>query len=81
MERFKWFAMVGAIANDAGRGAGMAVANDGSPAPHQYVALTDYENMSLEVILSGYLYCFPNDAWCFYENNHGSVQLTVHCVS
>jgi hypothetical protein len=26
---------------------------------------------------SGYLHAFPNDAWGFYGNNHGSVQLTV----
>lgn len=25
----------------------------------------------------GYLYTFANDAWGFYENNHGSVMLTV----
>jgi hypothetical protein len=26
---------------------------------------------------SGYLYAYANDAWSFYSNNRGSVQLTV----
>ena len=26
---------------------------------------------------SGYLYCFANDAWKFYDNNRGKVTLTV----
>lgn len=26
---------------------------------------------------SGYLYCFANDVWLAYDNNHGSVQLMV----
>ena len=28
----------------------------------------------------GYLYCFPNDVWALYDNNHGSIRLTVHRV-
>lgn len=30
---------------------------------------------------SGYLYCFANDAWNFYENNRGSVTLKVKRAS
>lgn len=51
------------------------VKNDGSPVPHQYVDLTRHENDPLKITQPGYLYCFPNDVWSLYENNHGSVQL------
>jgi hypothetical protein len=27
--------------------------------------------------MPGYLYCFPNDVWSLYDNNHGSLRLTV----
>ena len=30
---------------------------------------------------SGYLYAYTNDAWNFYDNNRGSVQLTVTRVA
>ena len=80
VENMKWFVMVGAIANDAGAGSKEVVANDGSPAPHQYVDLTAHEATPLEVKAPGYLYCFPNDVWSLYENNHGSVRLTISCV-
>jgi hypothetical protein len=33
------------------------------------------------VTKSGYLYAFANDAWGFYGNNRGSVQLTVTRMS
>jgi len=29
------------------------------------------------VTASGYLYCFPNDVWSLYDNNHGSIDLTI----
>jgi len=74
IERFRWFTMVGAIANDAGE---VATGNDGSPVSHQYIDLTAYETNSLKVNKSGYLYCFPNDVWSLYGNNHGSIQLTI----
>lgn len=75
IEAFPWFVMVGAIANDGG--AEQAAHPDGSPSPHQYVALPDYETTPLRVGASGYLYCFPNDVWSLYGNNHGSIQLTI----
>lgn len=78
VEKFPWFIMVGAIANDAG--SEYVVKNDGSPDPHQYVKLPDYETTPFVVEHPGYLYCFPNDAWAFYHNNHGSVKLTVKRV-
>jgi hypothetical protein len=79
VEKFPWFIMVGAIAND-GTGSVDVVKNDGSPVPHQYVKLPAYETSPLVVGRPGYLYCFPNDAWAFYHNNHGSVRLTVKRV-
>ncbi len=89
VERLNWCVLIGAIANDGG--AKKAVGNDGSPVPHQYVALPDYTDKSyadignkcgeLNVSKPGYLYCFPNDVWTLYGNNHGSVHLTVSRVS
>ena len=32
---------------------------------------------SIKPTKSGYLYCFANDAWGYYENNRGFVTLTV----
>ncbi|WP_136681387.1 DUF2235 domain-containing protein [Neptunomonas sp. XY-337] len=80
VEEFSWFTMVGAIANDAGTT--NAIKNDGSPVPHQYVDLPKYhkKKLALKVTKPGYLYCFPNDVWSLYENNRGSVKLTVKRV-
>jgi len=84
VENLKWFTMVGAITNDTG--SMDAVGNDGSPVPHQYIDLTEYKDRPLEISVTrssgvpvgpGYLYCFPNDVWSLYGNNHGSIQLTV----
>jgi len=75
VENMRWFTMVGAIANDTG--VSEAVSNDGSAVEHQYVDLTEYETTPLTIKNSGYLYCFANDVWSFYKNNHGSVELTV----
>ena len=80
VEGMNWFTMVGAIANDAGNGAAMTVANDGSPVPHQYVDLVGHEEVPLTVADPGYLFCFPNDVWSLYGNNRGSVRLTIQCV-
>lgn len=75
VEEFNWFSLVGAIANDGS--AIMVVANDGSPVPHQYIDMTQYDNSNFIVHNPGYLYCFPNDAWCFYHNNRGCIRLTI----
>jgi len=80
VERFKWFILVGAIINDAG--SGDVVHNDGSPIPHQYVQLPDHQDGNpLKINAPGYLYCFPNDVWGLYGNNHGSVRLTITRVA
>ncbi len=79
VEQFKWFTMVGAITNDGASSA--AVTNDGSPVPHQYVDLTAHEKEPFVVTAPGYLYCFANDVWSLYENNRGSVRLSIRRVS
>jgi hypothetical protein len=83
VEELRWFVMVGAIGNDSGSEAGLyaKVPNDGSPSPHEYVDLTSYKSKPLAIKNPGYLYCFPNDVWSLYNNNHGSVCLTVTRVS
>lgn len=79
VEHLNWFTLVGAIVNDAG--ADKAVKHDGSAVPHQYVELSAHEVTPLKVNSPGYLYCFPNDVWTLYDNNHGSVQLTITRVA
>ncbi|MGI2260581.1 DUF2235 domain-containing protein [Shewanella sp. GXUN23E] len=77
-EDIPWFRLVGVITNDLGKGDGNAVRHDGSPCPHQYFDATQYQGeQRLEVTEPGYLYAYPNDAWAMYDNNHGSVSLTV----
>lgn len=78
VEPFKWFVMTGAIANDGGDW--KEVKNDGSPHPHQYIEIPKFASSPFVVGTPGYLYCFANDAWCFYGNNHGSIELTVSRV-
>lgn len=79
VESMKWFTLVGAITND--NGAANGVTHDGSPTPHQYVSLADHEASPLKIDKPGYLYCFPNDVWSLYGNNHGSIQLAVTRVA
>ena len=75
VENLNWFTMIGAIANDTGVAG--AVNNDGSPVPHEYIDLSEHHTIPLTITNPGYLYCFPNDVWSLYGNNHGSVQLTI----
>lgn len=88
VEHLPWFVMVGAITNDAGPKPKAPkdddtnpVSHDGSPTPHQYVALPEHTKAPLNVTKPGYLYCFPNDVWSLYDNNRGSIQLTITRVS
>jgi len=78
IEELNWFTLVGAIANDSG--SKKVVKNDGSPAPHQYVELAAHETVPLKIDAAGYLYCFPNDVWTLYGNNHGSISLIIKRV-
>jgi len=79
VENLNWFTLVGAITNDSG--SIISVKNDGSPVPHQYVGLIKHKLTPLEISNPGYLYCFPNDVWSLYGNNHGSIKLTVKRIA
>lgn len=72
VEHADWFALVGAIA-DGG--------NPDVDGTHD--TLTHFEigsDYSFTPKKSGYLYCFANDAWGFYQNNRGFVTLTIEKV-
>lgn len=75
VESYRWFTLVGAVANDFGADA--IVPNDGSPNPHEYVDLPAHATLPFRVTNPGYLFCFPNDVWALYANNHGSLRLTI----
>jgi hypothetical protein len=79
VEEARWLCLIGAISNDSGDP--RAVANDGSPVPHQYEQLFRFNEQSLILQHPGYLYCFANDAWSFYGNNAGTLQVTVTRIS
>jgi len=67
--RVPWFCLVGAIANGGGADA------NGNPGPHEsFVIGTGCDYTPAE---SGYFHAYANDAWNFYENNRGSVSLTI----
>ena len=66
--RVPWFCLIGAIANGGS-------AQSGEPGRHETFRIgSQCEYTPLE---SGYFYAYANDAWNFYENNRGSVMLTV----
>jgi hypothetical protein len=70
VEDYDWFALVGVIANGVGTDA------NGDPIPHEtFLIGSGIPSFSPKV--SGYLYCFANDAWQTYDNNRGSVHLTI----
>jgi len=69
-EEWPWFSLIGAVANSDRRPQG-----DGSPPPHQTFRIGSRKTLSLSE--GGYLFAYANDAWDFYENNRGSVQLNV----
>jgi hypothetical protein len=74
VEKMPWFSLVGCIAND-GPTTDISMLNDGSPSAHQVFLIGD--GCELKVEEPGYLFAFANDAWSFYDNNRGSVNLTV----
>ena len=69
VEGAEWFALIGVIADGGNPKA------DGTPVPHSRFIIG--KETTLTPGKSGYLYCFANDAWGFYENNRGFVTLTV----
>lgn len=72
-EKMPWFSLVGMVANGGNPG------KDSTPAPSDTFLIGDALD-TYKVEQSGYLFCFANDAWHFYDNNRGSVVLTVERV-
>jgi hypothetical protein len=72
VEDAPWLALVGVVAAGGEPGA------DGTPAkPDTFVI---GQGLRRRIPRAGYFYAFANDAWNFYENNRGSVHLTVSRV-
>lgn len=69
VENADWFELVGMIANQDGA--------DGSGTPPEGEIIKIGAGCRYTPKRPGYLFCFANDAWKFYGNNRGSVQLTV----
>lgn len=67
-EEFPWFSLIGVIAN--------GVRDGQAPAEHE-TFLIGAGVPRRKVERSGYLYAYANDSWNFYDNNRGSVSLTV----
>ena len=80
VEQYDWFSMIGAIAND--KGEPDPVKNDGSPTPHTYISLPEFQDTRHPYVVKhpGYFYAFTNDAWHFYNNNKGSIRLTIQRI-
>ena len=64
-----WMALIGVVANGGNPTA------DGTPAAHESFLIGN--GATRRPTQSGYLFCFANDAWNFYQNNRGSVRLAV----
>jgi len=73
-EHLEWFCLVGLVANNVPA----PRAHDDQKIerlPHEVFKIGD--GVTFTPSASGYLYCFANDAWHAYDNNRGSVRLTV----
>ncbi len=73
VEDAPWFMLIGVVAN------GCQVAANLPPKPHQVIHIGSHAECTVKE--PGYLYCFANDAWAFYGNNRGSVELAVTRIS
>ena len=69
-EQWGWFSLIGAVANSEHKPSA-----DGTPQMHQIFKIGNRYDLELE--RPGYLYAYANDAWDFYGNNSGSLQLRV----
>ena len=69
VEEADWFALIGVIADACNP------ETDGTHAPLTHFEIG--EGCQFTPTKSGYLYCFANDAWGFYQNNRGFVSLTI----
>lgn len=74
-EKLDWFELVGMVAHGAAT-ATLAGNTWAGPDGHQYIRI-GAGVADINVIGDGYLYAFANDAWGAYDNNRGSVRLTV----
>ncbi|MCW8331382.1 hypothetical protein MD588_21540 [Photobacterium sp. SDRW27] len=73
VETSPWFCLMGAVANGD---------NPTADGTHGMLRVFEIgEGATFTLKKSGYLYCFPNDAWGFYGNNRGYVTLTVKQIS
>ncbi|MGF1736826.1 DUF2235 domain-containing protein [Photobacterium satsumensis] len=73
VEEASYFCLMGAVANGGNPN------KDGTHCPLRQFSIGS--GATIEVKKSGYLYCFPNDAWGFYGNNRGYVTLKVEEVN
>ncbi len=77
IEGCPWFGLVGVLANSRMTSAG------GTPVPHEIIPIwqgccaVQGFRFTVNAWHEGYLYCFANDAWGYYENNKGGVELTI----
>ena len=72
-EEYPWFSLVGVVAD------GGNPMPDGTPPKHTSFLIGTKRVFKPKK--SGYLYAFANDAWGFYNNNHGAIKLRVTRVS
>lgn len=75
VEAYAWFALVGVVAN--GRGAD----DKGVPYEHTVFEIGTGCTQVIKDGEGGYLYCFANDAWQMYADNHGAVALTIERIA
>lgn len=73
-ENANWFSLIGVIANGFGVDGVKKEINE-----HEAFLIGDERTRQIES--GGYLYCYANDAWRFYFNNNGSVNLRVERLS
>lgn len=66
-ERIPWFCLIGAVANGG--------LDNGEPCQHETFRIGSQGDYTPQA--SGYFYAYANDAWNFYENNRGSIALSV----
>ncbi|MEP3846554.1 MAG: DUF2235 domain-containing protein [Paracoccaceae bacterium] len=78
-DQWPWFSLIGFIANgyrdlpDGGH-----VEKLDEPPQHQTFLISSQTD-AIVPKASGYLYCYANDAWHFYQNNRGKVVLEIRC--
>ena len=67
-----WMELIGVVAAEN-------LGENGVQEPYEFFPIGS--GCELRVDRPGYLYAFANDAWAFYDDNRGSVELTVRRVS